>query len=244
MQGWYSSNKNELNKMLEDFLSVKTKSKINSKEKDIHGLIVPHAGYIYSGAIAGKAFSLLKSREFNRAIIFGPSHYQTFKGIASIENIETPLGKVNLSKDKDSLPKIPYEHSVQNQIPFLQKLNPDIKILPIAVGEISLNDAEKIAKQFIDENKKKDTIFIFSTDLSHFLPYEQAVKKDKETIDIITTLNESKLDKIDACGIYSLLILFKMCKLKSWKPKLIEYKNSGDIIGDKSSVVGYAGFMF
>lgn len=239
MQNWYPSNKIELNKMLDDFLNNKGKNKVNIKE--INGLVVPHAGYVYSGRIAGKGFSLLKNKKISKAIIFGPSHYKAFKGIASIENIETPLGKVKIIEN--SLDKIPYEHSIENQIPFLQKLNLNIEILPIVVGQINLKEAEEIAKQFIKKHDK-NTIFIFSTDLSHFLKYPEAVKKDKETIEIITSLNEAKLKEIDACGLYPLLILFKMCKVNSWRPLLIEYKNSGDITGNKDSVVGYSSLIF
>lgn len=257
MQGWYPEQKQELNKIL-DFLLSKTpktqeikadktkkinKNEINSEiSGKIHGLIVPHAGYAYSGEIAGKAFSLLKpslkGKKLNRAIIFGPSHYTAFNGIASIEKIQTPLGKANIPENP--FPKIPHEHSIENQVPFLQKLNPDIEILPIVVGQISLEESNQIAKQFI----KEDAIFIFSTDLSHFLKYDNAVKKDKETIEIITKLNGQRLNNVDACGIFPILILFQMCKINSWKPKLIEYKNSGDITGDKSQVVGYASFYF
>ena len=148
------------------------------KVKEVHGLIVPHAGYSYSGEIAGKAFSLLKNKNIKKAIIFGPSHYQTFKGISALSKFETPLGKINIPKN--SFNKIPHEHSIENQIPFLQKLGVN-EILPIAVGQINMNEAEEIAKQFLEE----DAIFIFSTDLSHALEYNEAVKKDRKTIDTI-----------------------------------------------------------
>jgi hypothetical protein len=240
MPDWFPSNKQELARMLDSFLSNKPKVKTNPSE--IHGLVVPHAGYEYSGEIAGKAFSLLKnknnSQNIKKAIIFGPSHYATFSGISSLEKYETPLGKVNIPRN--SISKIPHEHSIENQIPFLQRINPNIEILPVVVGQISLEESEDIAKQFL----KEDAIFIFSTDLSHFLQYNEAVKKDKITIDIITNIKESEFCNIDACGFYPLLILLQMCKIKSWKPELIEYKNSGDITGDKDSVVGYSSFLF
>jgi AmmeMemoRadiSam system protein B len=238
MPDWFPSNKEELMRMLDSFLSKK--NKVNIKDGIIHGLIVPHAGYEYSGEIAGKAFSLIKNKSKNikKVIIFGPSHYAFFKGISSIEKYETPLGKVNILKNYIS--KIPHEHSVENQIPFLQKINLNVEILPVVVGQINCKEAENIAKQFLKEN----AIFIFSTDLSHFLRYDEAVKKDLSTINIITNLKESELKSADACGFYPLLILFQMCKIKSWKPILVEYKNSGDITGEKDSVVGYASFYF
>jgi AmmeMemoRadiSam system protein B len=233
MKEWFPSKKEILVEVLDEFLSKDSEIKV----KEVHGLIVPHAGYSYSGSIAGKAFSFLKNKKIKRAIIFGPSHYQTFKGISALSKFETPLGKANIPKN--SFNKIPHEHSIENQIPFLQKLGVD-EILPIAVGQINPEEAEKLARQFLQE----DAVFIFSTDLSHALEYNEAIKKDKITIDTILSLNEYALPNIDACGLYPLLILFKMCQLKGWKPRLIEYKNSGDITGDTVFVVGYAGFVF
>ena len=204
----------------------------------MNGLVVPHAGYAYSGKVAGQAYSLLKNQKINKIIIFGPSHYEHFKGIASLENIETPLGKVNISKN--FFQKLKYEHSVMNQIPFLQKLFHHAEVLPIVVGEITEKESKQIAEQFSKEN----ALFVFSTDLSHFLSYDNATKKDKKTIEIIEKLNLKRLKEIDACGIFPLMILMNLCRIKNWKPELIEYKNSGDITGDKSSVVGYASLKF
>ena len=232
MNSWYPQSKEELNKVLEKF--IKTDKKI----KEVHGLIVPHAGYEFSGEIAGRAFGLLMDEKIEKAVVLGPSHYVGFEGVRACEKLETPLGKVKIIEN-DFL-KIYYEHSVENQIPFLQKLNPDIEVLPLVVGEISNEEAEKIAEKFLEI----DAVYIFSTDLSHFLPYEEAIKKDKQTIKIIENLDLNNFENIDACGKFPLLVLMHLCKLKNWKPKLIEYKNSRDIIGDKNSVVGYASLYF
>ena len=246
MANWYPDNKDELDKTVNQLLGLKTPSswaggrERNELKKEIHGLIVPHAGYQYSGKIAGKAFSLLKNKKIKRIVILSPSHYTAFLGVKTIEKIQTPLGEVDITKNSYS--KLKYEHSVDNQIPFLQKLG--IKeILPLVIGEITESEAEDISKELI-KHLDKETILIFSTDLSHFFPYETAVKKDKETIKIIENLDINNWNKIDACGIFPLLILMNLCKIKSYKPKLIEYKNSGDITGDKSSVVGYSSFWF
>lgn len=229
---WYPSDKKELNKILDYLLSLGKESK-----REIHGLIVPHAGYAYSGEIAGKTYSILKNSKIKKAIVFGPSHYVAFKGIATLEKIETPLGEIKISKN--FYQKLKYEHSVENQIPFLQKLGVG-KILPIIVGQISEKEASDLAKQFSHE----EALFVFSTDLSHFLKYEEAVKKDKETIKIIEELDFKKTNKIDACGIFPLMIAMNLCKLKKWRPELVEYKNSGDITCEKDSVVGYCGMSF
>jgi len=126
-------------------------------------------------------------------------------------------------------------------MPFLQKLNFK-EVLPLLVGQLDSNQIKETAKKLA----KLKSIFIISTDLSHFLNYEDAKKKDKETIKAIEELDEQKLQKIEnsACGIYPLLIAIKLCKIKKWKPKLVEYKNSSNITGDKESVVGYSSFVF
>ncbi len=233
---WYPQNKEELNEILDNFLSSKPLN------KEIHGIVSPHAGYQYSGKIAGKAYSLLKNKNFKKAIIIAPSHNVAFNGIASLNELKTPLGKVQTIQNKHK--KINYEHAIDTQIPFLQKLGFK-KILPLVIGKINEIQAKEIAEYLIKQ-KDKETIFIFSTDLSHFLSYDGAIKEDKKTIKIIETLEIKNWKKINACGIYPLLILMNLCKLKNWKPKLIEYKNSGDIISitKKQGVVGYASFFF
>jgi MEMO1 family protein len=233
---WYPQDKKELDSMVSEFLKEAKTTKL-----EIHGLIVPHAGYTYSGKIAGRAFGLVDSRKMKKVIVLGPSHYTGFHGIASLRKIATPLGEVRIQKNDFS--KLEYEHSVENQIPFLQKITPKIKILPLVVGEISDIEAEKIAKNLIEKNVK-DTLFVFSTDLSHFFPYGHALETDEKTIGIIKNLEFSKFDEIDACGKFPLRIMMHICRLNGWRPHLIEYKDSGDIIGDKSSVVGYSSFWF
>ncbi|MBU0894196.1 MAG: AmmeMemoRadiSam system protein B [Nanoarchaeota archaeon] len=228
---WYPQNKEELEKVVNLFLK-----KPKLKTDKIHGIIVPHAGYEFSGAIVGKAFALLPKNQ--KAIVLGPNHYVGFRGIRSLEKIETPLGKVKISEN--NYPKLDYEHSIDNQIPFLQKLGFK-EILPLVIGQINQEEAKKIAKQL---SKEKKVVFIFSTDLSHFLDYELAVKIDKQTINIIENLDSKNIEKIDACGRSTLFIAIELCKLKKYKPTLIEYKNSGNITGDKTSVVGYSSFYF
>lgn len=239
MNSWYPQSKEELNLVLDKFLAEKPK--INVKE-ELHGIIVPHAGYVFSGAIAGKAFSLLKGKKNKKAIVFGPSHRWMFYGIATLPKIETPLGGIKvINNEIRELHGLDYEHSIDNQIPFLQKLRFK-EILPIVVGQINKKDAGDIAKELV--KKYKDYVFVISTDLSHFAQYNEAVKTDKKTIETIEKLDLSQLEKIDACGMFPLLIMMHICKIKGWAPKLIEYQNSGDIIGEKSSVVGYASFYF
>jgi len=233
---WYPADGEELDSVVSEFLKG-----AKTLKQEIHGLIVPHAGYVYSGKIAGKAFGLIDGKKLKNAVVLGPSHYVGFRGIASLKKITTPFGEVKIQKNDFS--KIEYEHSVENQIPFLQKLNLKVKVLPLIIGDISDEEAERIAENLLKESVK-NTIFIFSTDLSHFFPYGHAVETDEKTIKAIKNLDLNKFEEIDACGKFPLRIMMHLCKIKGWKPSLIEYKNSGDVTGDKNSVVGYASFWF
>lgn len=235
---WYPESKKEL----ESFIEKSFNQELKKIPKKINGLIVPHAGYEYSGMIAGKAFSLLKNKKIEKAIVLGPSHHiNTNKALTSDKfNLETPLGKTDLFDIGFQTSDISQEHSINNQIPFLQKLNIK-KILPLMIGNITNEQALEIAKKII----KQDAIYIFSTDLSHFHSYENANKIDKSTIKIIENLELENFQNIDACGYYPLLVLFHLCKILNTTPKLIEHKNSGDITKDKNhGVVGYASFWF
>ena len=227
---WYPQKAEELNRVLKSFLK---NPEIDVME--VHGIIVPHAGYEFSGKIAGKAFALLPKKE--KAIVISPSHYAAFHGLMSLEKIETPLGEMKITEN--DYKKLTYEHAIDNQIPFLQKLGYS-EVLPLVVGGISENEAEKIAEELSNESSP----IIISTDLSHFLPYNIAVKKDRETIKIIEELDLSRCREIDACGIFPVMIAMNLCKQKGWRPHLIEYKNSRDVIGDGDGVVGYASFWF
>jgi len=235
MSAWYPQDKKELNELLEKYLG-----KVAARKPQVswHGLIVPHAGYAFSGAIAGKAYSLLRPK---KAIILSPSHYLALEGVRTHNKDfwQTPFGKIKIIRSDFKKIDISKEHAIDNQIPFLQKLGCK-EILPLLIGKVTQGEAKQIAEKIQDF----DGIFIFSTDLSHFLTYDQAQKKDKQTIKAITSLDSKKLSENSACGIFPLLILIELCKLKNFKPKLITYKNSGDITGDKQSVVGYSSFYF
>lgn len=235
---WYPQGTQELKTVLEGFLSYE------QFNKEIHGIIVPHAGYSYSGKIAGKAYSYLKDSNSKKAIILAPSHHVELRGLAKHKERywETPLGKINISESNIRVKEMDLkgEHGIGNQIPFLQTIGFK-EIFPIIIGSITIQESKKIAEIF---SKEENTIFIISADLSHFLPYEKAVEKDEKTIEMIQDLDFKKIGQIDSCGLFPILVLMNLCKTKSWKPKLIEYKNSGDITDDKTNVVGYSSFWF
>jgi len=234
---WYPENQTELNELLEKLIIHSTKH-----NKKLHGLIVPHAGYEYSGEVAGKAYSLIENKKIDKIALLAPSHYANFSGVVSCDKLTTPLGNVRILENdfpkSDSI--LRREHSLDVQLPFIQKVQPNAKLLPLVLSELTLKQAQDLAEKL----STKDLFFIISSDLSHFNNYEKAKELDMETIELIEDLDFKNFNSIDACGKFPLLVLFYLCKIKGWKPKLLEYKNSGDVTGNKSSVVGYASFFF
>lgn len=236
--GWYPQQKGELDALLDKLLKCN-----NRFSGEIHGIIVPHAGYAYSGAVAGKAFSYFKNLKNERVIILSPSHYVGLRGLAKHnENyLRTPLGKIKLFEGKANAEEIDLsnEHAIGNQIPFLQKLGFQ-EIFPLVVGSITLQEAKRIAEIL----SREKGVFVVSADLSHFLEYKKALEKDRKTIEVIENLDLDNAGQIDSCGFFPILVAMNLCKINGWKPKLVKYENSGDVTGDKKSVVGYASFCF
>ncbi|MFA6072577.1 MAG: AmmeMemoRadiSam system protein B [Candidatus Woesearchaeota archaeon] len=250
---FYPADRQSLSVLVEKLLKSKKINEKISKLDNIHGLIVPHAGYEFSGLIAAAGYEKILGKQFHRVVILCPNHSIFLNKIAidGNESWLTPLGPVLL--DKDAISKLNYEifissstshqleHAIEVQIPFIQKILPQFKIVPLIVGLLDEKAIELAANNLI-KLAGPETLFIISTDLSHFLTLHEAEKEDAKTINNIATLNYT--GKLNACGANSLKILELMCKQKKWTPKLIEYTNSGRITNDKSKVVGYASFWF
>jgi MEMO1 family protein len=223
--------------------------------KNLKGLIVPHAGYVFSGQTAAIAFKYFENLPLKKRNIFliGAAHrFPIFASVGNYDYYETPLGKVLVSKKicKEILKNKNFEfieqahqseHSLEVQIPFLQKIfNDNFEIIPILAGAIS-EDAlfQVLEKYFLDD----DNLFVFSTDMSHFLPQEKAEKTDKNSIDIIVRKNISKKDEIDACGKIPVTASMLLAEKYGFNINLLNYTHSGKIIEDRDSVVGYASFI-
>jgi AmmeMemoRadiSam system protein B/AmmeMemoRadiSam system protein A len=222
----------------------------------LRGIILPHAGYIYSGFTTAHSAGILKNTDFNKIIIIGPDHRVGFSNcaISDVDAYETPLGKVTLHPDclylKQNHKKIfqtviqsdELEHSIEVQIPFLQCFLKKFQIVPIVMGPGDiLNYAEAIA-EILDP----ETLIVVSSDLSHYLPYQQAVETDRETIDRILALDSEALSKTNnrACGIIPIQVLSQLAMRNHWVPYLLHYSNSGDRAGSKDRVVGYAAIAY
>ena len=224
-------------------------------EIQAHALIVPHAGYCYSGAVAGRAYAYLQSMmtDIKRVIILGPSHRVALDGcaISSYDAFASPLGqidvdnscydellKLNLVSMSDSAHLL--EHSLEVQLPFLQYCLNDFKIVPIVVGYCQPGTVSSILKVLkVDDSS---TLIVVSSDLSHYHPYQEAQILDNKTINKILNYDNSVAGE-DACGCFAVNGLLDYANSRKWKIKLIKKANSGDILGAKQEVVGYASFV-
>lgn len=213
-----------------------------TKNSVINGLIVPHAGWIYSGKTALLAYKLLEKINPDKIAVLGPSHRFPINRILSDghHHWETPLGPIKIVKDNFFESNITYhahEHSIEVQAPFIKYYSANTHMLPLVVGDITDFQAEQCARHLFDHNY----FLIISTDLSHFKTIETAKKVDSDTINKIQSLSNGNLE---ACGADPLKIAYKFSELCKTKPILIDYSTSADVTGDLNSVVGYASFWF
>ena len=211
---------------------------------ELKGLIVPHAGYAYSGIVAGIGYKLLKENKKENIILFGPSHHNYLEGAFGFnKNWITPLGETKIVSAELPIILNDKEHSLEVQLPFLQSIisNSKLTITPIIYGDIS---SEELA-DIINTEKNEKSILIASSDLSHYLSYDIAKKVDAHTIQLIVNLDFEKFSSEgDACGKIGIGALMILAKKNKWKTILLDYKNSGDTKGDKENVVGYTCIAF
>ena len=220
------------------------------EKKRLRGIIVPHAGYVYSGPVAAYAYALVKrAKELPRKIIIiGPSHYAAFPGLAESghDSWNTPLGDVEAFSIKDikgakGIPSYPAvhepEHSLEVQIPFLQVAlgGRGFSVDPILTGDLGPDEGADMIAGAVD-----DSFLVVSSDLSHYLPYKEAVVKDHQTLALLDGMDAIRfLNEGDACGRMGISIAIALAKRKGWAFQRLRYANSGDTAGPKSEVVGY-----
>jgi len=256
---FYSSSAKEIKSQISAFADWK------AKKQDVIGCVLPHAGYMYSGAVAANVVSHIKIKE--NIIIMGPNHtgFGPAFSIMSEGSWQTPLGTVEInnllaksilksSHVKEDTLAHAYEHSIEVQLPFLQFQNTNFKIVPLVIGQADLEIykevGEQIANAIIETNTKDSSLIIASSDMTHYESQESAGKKDKLAIDAILALDETKLWQnvqkfdISMCGYApTIIMLVAAKKLGAKKASLIKYQTSGDATGDYASVVGYAGII-
>ncbi len=216
-------------------------------------LIVPHAGYVYSGSVAASAFRLLQPlrEQIKRVVLLGPAHRLYLRGIAlpSANAFETPLGLVPVDhsavKQILNMPGVlvsdeahALEHSLEVQLPFLQQLLSDFSLLPLVIGDASPEQVAAVLDTLWDGPQ---TLIVVSSDLSHYHSYEEAQRRDAATSNAIVA-KHSDIQSDMACGAAPINGLMRSEGAQSLQVRLLDVRNSGDTSGDHTRVVGYGAY--
>jgi len=249
---FYPSDPRALNTMIGDLLNGAVPLDTVHWPKAV---IVPHAGYIYSGPIAASAYASIRGAApfYRRVVLLGPAHRAPVEGFAlpASQSFATPLGEVDLDRSAwETLQQSEdvcvdeaahaLEHSLEVQLPFLQSVLEHIKLIPILVGRTS---AERVAQLLESLWGGDETLIVISSDLSHYLPYHQARWRDQATVEEILQLHPN-LNFDQACGALPVNGLILAAQRHHLVPSLLDHRNSGDTAGDRSRVVGYTSIAF
>ena len=217
-------------------------------------LVVPHAGYMYSGAIAASAYArVVPARStIRRVVLLGPSHRVYVRGLAvpSVDAFRTPLGLVSIDAAGRStaldLPGVQVddlahadEHSLEVQLPFLQNVLEDFELLPYCVGDATVDEVAAVLDACWGG---AETLVVISTDLSHYHRYEEATRLDSRTAAAIVARRPDAVVDRDACGAYPLRGLLRVASERGMSVEQLDLRNSGDTAGDRQRVVGYGAF--
>ncbi|WP_415891488.1 AmmeMemoRadiSam system protein B [Neptuniibacter sp. PT8_73] len=219
---------------------------------NLRALIVPHAGYIYSGSVAAAAFSCISSEaQFKYILLIGPSHRVAFQGMAVplADQFRTPLGNISIAADRvsDLVDKgfVSYndlahtqEHSLEVQLPFIQQIDIQADLIPVVVGNATASDVGRLILPSLQDS---EVLTVISTDLSHYHPYVKAKLIDENTNKRIID-GDTDIRGDEACGYMGLNGLLWALASTNLKPYLLQCCNSGDSAGDKARVVGYGAY--
>jgi len=218
-------------------------------------IIAPHAGYVYSGAVAARAYARITpiADQIHRVILLGPCHRVAVQGLAlsGADYYETPLGRVALDKDAAAeildMPQVQVfdathaqEHSLEVHVPFLQMLLGDFTLLPLVVGETTPDDVADVLERLWGGD---ETLIVISTDLSHFLDYAGAQAIDARTCQAIENLRPEDIEQGGACGRYPVGGMLRLAERRGMSIETIDLRNSGDTAGTKDKVVGYGSWV-
>jgi MEMO1 family protein len=218
-------------------------------------LIAPHAGYMYSGPIAASAYALLAPLrgKVTRVVLAGPAHRVYVRGAAvpSALVFDSPLGAVPV--DAEAVARLrefafvgvsdaahALEHSLEVHLPFLQSVLGEFSLVPVVVGDAAPAQMAQLLEQVWGGD---ETLVVVSSDLSHYLPYDAARKRDRETAEAILAL-DARIDGDEACGAMPINGLLTVARKRGMAVELLDLRNSGDTAGERDRVVGYAAFAF
>lgn len=223
---------------------------------DVRAVLAPHAGYVYSGPVAAFAYKLLAQRPEPppRVYLLGPSHRALFNGVAlgDYEALETPLGDVPVDTEavaalaaSDGLFKPlnqahASEHCLEVHLPFLKTVFPDTPVVPMLFGQV---DPKPVAER-LGERLEADDLTVVSSDLSHYHDNATAHRIDRQFLDALLAGKPQGVQQGEACGQVPALALMSLADARDWKPHLLDYRTSGDVVGNPQQVVGYASVAY
>jgi AmmeMemoRadiSam system protein B len=229
---------------------------IHSDVRRVKALVVPHAGYVYSGPIAASAYANIGriAESVRRVVLVGPCHRVHVRSIAvpSAHSFSTPLGEVEVDQKAIAIARKvadvevsdtahAQEHSLEVQLPFLQRVLHDFRIVPIGVGAAASGSVTAVLEALWGG---PETLVVISSDLSHYLPYDVARTTDAETADRIVLLDDKPLSHDLACGATGINALLEVARRRRMMPRLLDLRTSGDTVGPHDAVVGYGAFAF
>lgn len=241
--------------ILQDTVASYLQDAVSPPAKRPHALIVPHAGYVYSGPIAASAYAALLpwATQIARVVVLAPSHRVAFRGIAtsSADRFATPLGEIPVDHETvaalGELPNVgrldaafEQEHALEVQLPFLQAVLSNFALVPLIVGNADREEVDAV----IEATTRENTLIVVSSDLSHYHDYATSQTRDTSTTRHIEALQGDRIGTGDACGAYPIRGLLETARHHHWQVRTLDLRNSGDTAGDRSQVVGYGAYAF
>ena len=242
-------------RVLHDMVTTLLKAQVSAAPPP-KAIIVPHAGYIYSGAVAARVYARVVNGRgvIRRVVLLGPSHRMPFRGLAAsaADGFVTPLGVVPIDhqalRQLDNFPQIKvleqahaHEHSLEVQLPFLQVALGDFQLVPLVVGAADVDEVSAVLSRLWGG---PETLIVVSSDLSHYHDYHTAQEQDRITSQAIVDMQSLGIDGEHACGYQPVNGLLAAARQHGLHAELVDLRNSGDTAGPRDRVVGYGAYAF
>ena len=252
---FYPQSCKEIKKYISHFNTILKQNSINLGFQKSRAIIVPHAGYIYSGFSANLAYkSIQNSQDIKRVVVVGPSHRVYFEGVsvALFDEYPSPCGSLDIDKEFTKKlskeyqfasfnPEAHNEHSTETQIPFIKEYMPDVKVVEIVYGKIQFELLSHMISKILED---ETTLLVISTDLSHFHNLQKAKELDNICLNAIVKKDLHMFDKgCEACGLIGVKALIKVANKINLTVNFLDYRTSFDATKDDKSVVGYGSFI-